>query len=93
MVLFFTKTNIPMLLLSLKSNNRIYEKAMNPYNYNRVPGWSSGGWAELVAWNGTSFSIDGDIWGSLRVPTTFWGTYWIKSSIHRVRIIDLKLIH
>ena len=91
--IIFTKTNIPMLLLSLESNNRIYGKAMNPYNHNRVPGGSSGGWAALVAWNGTSFSIGGDIGGSLRVPATFWGTYWIKPSIHRVRIIDLKLIH
>ena len=85
--IIFTKTNVPMLLLSLESNNRIYGKAMNPYNHDRVPGGSSGGWAALVAWNGTSLSLGTDIGGSLRAPASFWGTYWFKPSLHRVSII------
>ena len=86
MALFFTKTNIPMLLSSLEWNNRIYGRAMNPYNYERVPGGSSGGWAALVAWNGTSLSFGNDIGGSIRAPSSFCGVYGFKPSIHRVII-------
>ena len=41
--IIFMKTNVPMLLLSYESNNRIYGRAKNPINPDRVPGGSSGG--------------------------------------------------
>ena len=82
--IMFVKTNVPQLLYSMDSTNRLYGKSKNPYNHERVTGGSSGGWTALVACKGTSFSFAGDIGGSIRGPASFWGNYGFKPSIHRV---------
>jgi len=80
----FVKTNNPMLLLSMESYNRIYGRAMNPINHDRVPGGSSGGCAGLVCSDGTPLSIGSDIGGSIRCPSNFCGVYGFKGTPHRV---------
>ena len=78
------KTNVPMLLLSMECNNRIFGKGMNPINHARVPGGSSGGCAGLVASGGTAISIGSDIGGSVRGPASFCGVYGFKPTSSRV---------
>ena len=67
----FVKTNLPQLGLSLESNNRLFGKAMNPINHDRVPGGSSGGCAGLVTTQSSPISFGTDVGGSVRSPSSF----------------------
>ena len=82
----FVKTNVPQMLLSMDSSNRLYGNSKNPINHDRVAGGSSGGCAALVACQGTSLSFCGDIGGSIRGPASFCGVYGFKPSVYRVKI-------
>ena len=69
------KGNVPILSLTLHTENRIWGCAENPWNRERSCGGSSGGEAGLLAANCTQFGIGTDLGGSLRVPASFCGVY------------------
>src|SRR3954468_18028281 len=67
----FGKTNVPRWSGDLQTYNEIFGTTNNPWDFDRVPGGSSGGAATSVACGFTSFEIGTDIGGSVRVPSHF----------------------
>lgn len=64
----FVKTNVPITLLSLESNNDVFGRTTNPHNKDYTPGGSTGGEAALLAYGGSRLGIGTDVAGSVRAP-------------------------
>ena len=64
----FVKTNIPITLLSLESNNAVFGRATNPHSKKYTPGGSSGGEGALLAYGGSRVGMGTDVAGSVRAP-------------------------
>jgi amidase len=80
------KTNVPVLLADVQTNNPIFGRSNNPWNLNRTPGGSSGGAAAAVAAGLVPLEIGSDLSGSIRVPAHFCGVYGLKPTEHRVSL-------
>jgi amidase len=74
------KTNVPVGLADLQSNNPNYGRTRNPHNHHRVSGGSSGGAAAALAAGDVPIEIGSDIGGSIRVPAAFCGVWGHKPS-------------
>ena len=55
-------------------------RVSNPYDKDRTSGGSSGGCGNLVAINGTPFSVATDSGGSIRIPAAWNGVVGFKIS-------------
>lgn len=69
------KTNVPVMASDWQSYNPLYGQTNNPWDPQRTPGGSSGGAAAALATGITPLEIGSDIGGSLRIPSSFCGTY------------------
>lgn len=78
------KTNVPVLLDDIQSNNPIFGRTNNPWNSERTPGGSSGGAAAALASGMTSFEIGSDLAASIRLPAHFCGVFGLKPTENRV---------
>jgi amidase len=78
------KTNTPEFTLSFETNNPIYGRTNNPYDFSRTSGGSSGGAAAIVAAGGSPFDIGTDTGGSIRLPSHFCGIAGIRPTSGRV---------
>lgn len=78
------KTNTPPLTLSFETNNAVYGRTHNPYDFERTCGGSSGGSAAIVAAGGSPFDIGSDTGGSIRQPCHNCGVVGIKPTSGRV---------
>jgi amidase len=74
------KTNVPVGLADLQSNNPNYGRTRNPHDHARVSGGSSGGAAAALAAGYVPIEIGSDIGGSIRVPAAFCGVWGHKPS-------------
>ncbi|HVI97952.1 MAG TPA: amidase family protein [Sphingomonas sp.] len=74
------KTNVPVGLADLQSNNPNYGRTCNPHDPNRVSGGSSGGAAAALAAGYVAVELGSDIGGSIRVPAAFCGVWGHKPS-------------
>ncbi len=72
------KTNVPVALADLQTNNPVYGRTRNPLNLDRVPGGSSGGAAAALAAGFVPIEIGSDIGGSIRLPAAFCGLWGHK---------------
>jgi len=72
------KTNVPVALADLQTNNPVYGRTRNPLNLDRVPGGSSGGAAAALAAGYVPIEIGSDIGGSIRIPAAFCGLWGHK---------------
>lgn len=72
------KTNIPVGLADLQSNNPIYGRTLNPHDQARSAGGSSGGAAVALASGMVPLEIGSDIGGSIRTPAAFNGVWGLK---------------
>ncbi len=72
------KTNVPVALADLQTNNPVYGRTRNPLNLDRVPGGSSGGAAAALAAGYVPIEIGSDIGGSIRIPAAFCGVWGHK---------------
>ncbi len=72
------KTNVPVALADLQTNNPVYGRTRNPINPERVPGGSSGGAAAALAAGFVPLEIGSDIGGSIRLPAAFCGVWGHK---------------
>ncbi|MET3826822.1 amidase [Sphingomonas sp. PvP055] len=72
------KTNVPVALADLQTNNPVYGRTRNPLNHDRVPGGSSGGAAAALAAGFVPIEIGSDIGGSIRLPAAFCGIWGHK---------------
>jgi len=71
-------TNVSELCMWWESNNNIYGRSRNPYDFNRIVGGSSGGEAGILCAAGSPFGIGSDIGGSIRMPAFFNGIFGHK---------------
>ena len=76
----FGKTNVPRWSGDLQTYNDIFGTTNNPWDFDRVPGGSSGGAATSVACGFTSFEVGTDIGGSVRIPSHCCGVFGLKPS-------------
>ncbi len=72
------KTNVPVALADLQTNNPVYGRTRNPLNLDRVPGGSSGGAAAALSASFVPIEIGSDIGGSIRIPAAFCGMWGHK---------------
>lgn len=72
------KTNVPVGLADLQSNNPIYGRTRNAIDPSRSAGGSSGGAAVALASGMVPLEIGSDIGGSIRVPAAFNGVWGHK---------------
>lgn len=78
------KTNVPVAMMMMETDNHIFGATTNPFNAACSPGGSSGGEGALIAMRGSPLGIGTDIGGSIRIPSAFCGLYSLKPSFGRL---------
>lgn len=78
------KTNTPALCFCQETDNKLYGRTNNPWDYSLTAGGSSGGEAALIAAGGAAVGIGSDIGGSIRFPAHFNGVIGFKSGMKQV---------
>ena len=76
--IFLGKTNVPVSLADLQSNNPVYGRTLNAIDQTRSAGGSSGGSAVALASGMVPLEYGSDIGGSIRVPAAFNGVWGHK---------------
>jgi len=71
-------TNVPELFTSFETENDLYGRTVNPYDFTKTPGGSSGGESSIIAAGGSPLGLGSDGGGSIRVPSHFTGIAGIK---------------
>ena len=72
------KTNMPLMLLAMESENAIWGSTWNPWDLGRVPGGSSGGEGAAIAAGMSPLGLGTDIGGSIRIPAAWCGVAGLK---------------
>jgi amidase len=78
------RTNCPDLLFAFESDNLLFGRTNNPYDYSRTSGGSSGGEAALIASCGSPFGLGSDAAGSVRLPAHYCGIASLKPTSGRL---------
>ncbi len=74
-------TNVPELLMAFETDNSLYGRTLNPYNFERTTGGSSGGEAAILAAGGSALGFGSDAGGSIRVPAHNCGIAGLKPTL------------
>lgn len=82
--ILIAKTNCPPGGGGGDTENVVYGRTLNPYNFACTPGGSSGGEAALVAAGGSPLGLGSDSGGSIRLPAHYCGVTGIKPTGGRV---------
>ncbi len=78
------KTNLHEACFGISSNNPHYGPVRNPYDYNRIPGGSSGGTSAAVSARLCSAGLGTDTGGSVRIPSALCGCVGLKPTLGRL---------
>uniref|UniRef100_A0A7N8XYU6 Fatty-acid amide hydrolase 1 n=1 Tax=Mastacembelus armatus TaxID=205130 RepID=A0A7N8XYU6_9TELE len=89
----FVKTNLPQGLLNYDCGNPIYGQTVNPHNFQKTSGGSSGGEGALVGGGGSVLGLGSDIGGSIRIPAAFCGISGFKPTAGRISSQGVKPIY
>ena len=80
----FGKTNTPEFGFNAISTNFVFGATRSPWNLDHTPGGSSGGSAAAVAGCVLPLVTGSDGGGSIRIPSSFCGTFGLKPSFGRI---------
>jgi Asp-tRNA(Asn)/Glu-tRNA(Gln) amidotransferase A subunit family amidase len=77
-------TNTPELLMAWETDNLLYGRTSNPWDFTRTAGGSSGGEAAAIASGCSAGGVGSDGGGSIRVPAHFCGICGLKPTPGRI---------
>lgn len=83
------RTNVPLMALDWQCNNPFFEECVNPWDFTRTPGGSSGGAAAALAAGFTPLELGSDLGGSIRYPAHCCGVLGLRTTVGLLPIDDI----
>jgi Asp-tRNA(Asn)/Glu-tRNA(Gln) amidotransferase A subunit family amidase len=77
-------TNVPEFLMAYETDNLLYGRTNNPWDFSRTPGGSSGGEAAAIVAGCSAGGVGSDGGGSIRIPAHYTGICGLKPTPGRI---------